>query len=455
MKLEEKKFKGIWWFNEEKYDGELTIISNENIILSLGNWLNKKDGKIEFIYGETVFKEKITLYKCHVSSRGEKNVKNVSVHNTIINCEYAVVGEYYDKENFKFNNLYVRYSNLEDWLDNKIIVKDNEEENLFNISYSNIFKKINLIGVEISLTSSWNQNFTGNNNVNIKKYAQVIFTFLEKKDLSFCEDYLNSFNDFLILATQKPIIILEVCEVLNPLDFIYIYKSHSRGNIYSKEINWHEMLFTYNDVKDDLELYLNNFFEKKSFLKKIFSIYSGTILNQNYYIENLFLTFCRLLESFHRYDTQFDSTDLDSFEFEGRKKIVLDRINSDDSIDINIKDWVSDLIGRYGNSKSIKKIFSELIGNVEEILIQKTSKEELINFITLVTKTRHYLTHPGDPKRGNFDYLKHIVPLTYKLEIILICNILKEIEFTTKKIVEMFLTRTELRYFFKDVKWSF
>lgn len=29
MKLEEKKFKGIWWFNEEKYDGELTIISNE------------------------------------------------------------------------------------------------------------------------------------------------------------------------------------------------------------------------------------------------------------------------------------------------------------------------------------------------------------------------------------------------------------------------------------------
>lgn len=454
MKLEDKNFKGIWWYEEERYIGELIIIPNESIILSLENRLNKEDREIDFIYGETVFKEKITLYKCHVSSWGERNIKNVSVYNTKIDCGYAVVGEYYDKENFKFCNLHVRYSSLEDWLNNKINVKNNKNEPSFNISYSNIFKKIDLTKVEIVLTSCLNQYFT-NNSVSIKKNSQVIFNFLEKRELSVCEEYLNSFNDFLILATQKPIIILEICEVLNLSDFIYIYKSHSRGNIYSKEINWHEMLFSYNDIEDDLELYLKKFFEEKSFLKKIFSIYSGTILNQNYYIENLFLTFFRLLESFHRYNTQFDSTDLESFEFEERKKIVLDKMKSDDSIDVKIKDWVSDLIGRYGNSKSIKKIFLELIENVEEILKQKASKEELIDFITLVTKTRHYLTHPGDPKRVDFEYLKNIIPLTYKLEILLICNILKEIGFPSNKIVDIFLTRTELRYFFKDVKWSF
>ena len=98
---------------------------------------------------------------------------------------------------------------------------------------------------------------------------------------------------------------------------------------------------------------------------------------------------------------------------------------------------MENLFGRYGNIKSIKSRIIELINDIRGIFTGIATEDELNNFIQLVVKTIHVLTHPKDPKRKDFKYMKLIIPITRKLEIIVVSYILLETGFKIEQIKDI------------------
>jgi len=463
MGKEQNIFKGIWWLPEKansRMNGILKI-ENNKIILELEGHIKRE--KLKFLLnGKTNDKIEITLLDCYIEKDIKTTIKDGSkIFESIIRCDYAFVGIIYKSESdIKFKEISARYSYFTGWTGiNRPEVKTNKN----SITYNNLELDYNIEtelhdGNKIIIENHWFPDIGRPyaDKLTIEKYSNVKFKFTNSLSFKDCLEYVFYFRNFISISLREAVGILNIDASynLNRSDikifniYCYFYSDYDENKYI-----YYNALFTFKDIKDNFNLYLSNFFEKKGILKYIVDVYSEILQINLRYITEEFLLYTRLLEAYHRNNPKMKSFDLKKEEFKSKRDTVLKLV---ERYKPDLEDWLCGVINRYGNNKSFTNILNDIINSLKIALVSFAFDKRTVKmFIKKVRDTRNILTHPKDEKnKNNNDYTEYIYPMTRKLEIILLAIILKEIGFEDENIKNIFLHKYELRYFYHEHSWK-
>lgn len=220
------------------------------------------------------------------------------------------------------------------------------------------------------------------------------------------DDYRNNIiyhlRNFLSLGTGRavsPIVMkgrIKNCTIESstgestPRDVYIFYAGlNSRINT-SKQFTRRDMLFNYQDVTDNLSVYIQKWFEMAIRLRPVFDLYFGIFDMPFMYIQLQFLTLSQALETYHR--RKYDGFYMAVEKYESIEQILIQAIPVD--LDNSHRDSLKSRI-KYGYEYSLRKRLELILKEVLEPY--KRIIDRLIGnrgeFIDKVVKTRNYLTH--------------------------------------------------------------
>ncbi|MBI5960161.1 MAG: hypothetical protein HY866_15580 [Chloroflexi bacterium] len=408
--MEEFEYKGLWWLPQSpdhQVAGTLKFHPVDGAVLeTTGDTLIRQDGVIETICGYTNKGDPVTLWKC-IRSGETWAVGYVSstyqVHVIFIGCHF----EKY--EDIVFDSISIRYTYLEQW---------------FGISgFSSDFKfseKGERIGTEISYKLP--ERFESRiDNLNIAFYHRhrvvgdqfVDFhmnqaTYVEITPdqpmhyNDFQEDVIYHLRNFLSLGTGSailPIVIIgknknctmKISENESVPRDVYIFYN-PQGSILEEKRKIHpsEKLFYFQDIADNFQTHLQNWFNKAEKLLPVFDLYFGIFYIPSMYIHLEFITLAQALETYHR--RMYGGVYMPAEQYEPIRKALNEAIPTglDDSHRSSIKHKI-----QYGYEYSLRTRLKHILKNV--LAPYQQIVDRLIGnhgeFIGQLVDTRNYLTH--------------------------------------------------------------
>jgi hypothetical protein len=410
LKMEGFEYSGIWWLPENpegRAAGTLKYDPKEGSQLDLiGTFKEPKDLNIfwkpKIILGLTSNGKYITLYKCFET---KFNINFPGFSNSSFLVSMVIVGCHFKKEeDILFNSLSIGYSNLDEWAGISGFRQKTEFDqkghlNKFDVLYEppqNI--EANLGKYKLHVTFNLNAKSDFFNEFNLK---QTTLFRLESTTPVNITDYLDEIaayaRDFLSLAIGKaiyPKIIIGKSNASSTklpdgeivlTDILIFYKLGPFVD-FSKRILSHEMLFTFKDVSDNFELFLNNWLSKSELLQPVYELYFGTLYNPLMYLNHQFLSLAQALESYHRrkFEGKYVSDDAYKEQYQSFLNAIHQDIKSDfrDSLHNKMK-----YLHEFSLRKRLEDIFDKYEKIVESIIPDK------VTFIESVKSTRNFLTH--------------------------------------------------------------
>lgn len=195
-------------------------------------------------------------------------------------------------------------------------------------------------------------------------------------------------------------------------------------------------LFRYSDVEDNLEKYLNTWFDKREELKPLFDLYFGLVYNSNIYLHLQLLTLTQALEAYHRrmYGGQYVSEE----EYQAISKSMKEAIPGNVENDFRQKLKTSlKYQNEYSLIKRLKLILKEVLSPYSEIVEGLVGNVD--QFSSQVKDTRNYLTHYSQELEDeSITNYQNQIQLTQKLKILVQLCLLRELEMPPKIVVKRF-----------------
>jgi len=328
---------GIWFLpeNDKTLSGDLNYLNGEKISLnaySLGkiedinnffsiDTLKPNVSKIDIILGQTNEKGLVTLYDCYNINSGV-SVYNDSLLSPVLtrlpfNAEAILIGKHFvKKDDITFESIIIEFTNLNSWAPflghkRKLFFDNNNKFTGINFNYSlpdDI--KIDLEnGLKFNVLCSFNlEDFSRDKRVfNFVEKIKLEIGVKEPKNLDFFISTIHKLERFFTLAMLMPIYALSVRGKIkenhsNEKVVRNIVEIFYRANKIPANFNERtpkEMLFTYDDISEDLKTLLDNWFAKYELLEPILNLYFNVVyIEESDYINN-FLNLAQALESFH------------------------------------------------------------------------------------------------------------------------------------------------------------
>ncbi|MBX3329894.1 MAG: hypothetical protein KF722_05810 [Nitrospira sp.] len=393
---------GYFWLStqpETKLPGTLYISESCEITLEILGMFGdpiaalKKPGTLSRIVG-LIRSEYITLDLCAYK---RKNVRFSGISKSIITAKFAFLGVAYDdKEVIRFSKFVFSVEGLDEWL---LITGIKTELNADDLSVSIQYDRPKDISLQlpgdINLTFLFSYSMTGGGTELEAKINQKAFIALHSKTEKPIEDFLSlvyKINLFLCFAIDKTV----------SLDFTEgfsqnLMKEGEPGKtvqqpvrIYHKiiphieptpKIYWHDMLFRYDQVAEDLEGLLAKWLANYQLSEPAFNLYFAYKSGAQRYIDGRFLSLVQGIETLHRRNST--KTLMPSDEFKRLVQTLLGGCPSEK------KQWLNARIA-YGNELPLRQRLTEMIEPFQALY---GTKEERITFIEMVIDTRNYLTH--------------------------------------------------------------
>jgi len=463
--LNELEYQGKWWLPEapeEIIDGTLKFIPVRGANLNLnGAFMSIEDinrGFIErdIVLGFSLDGKPLTLYRC---SDVSKTLSAPGYHVSEIRASVLFVGVHFEKsDNIKFQSISIRYSYLDEWINktgfDRLQLLPDQNSKIYGIdmnyrlpeayqvgSVNEFIIKINFSGPIVSYLP---EKFS------VAHETQISLKSLNEEAKSF-ESYIKIFSlieSFLSFA------------VMNPVYPIYIRGNRSSENSLikifyklpdiptsSERLQPQDMLFTFNDISEELGTCFENWIENFELLEPVNTLYFDTIYNPRIQLKNSFLSLVQAIESYHRrrYGGKYQTdTDYQSGIY---KKLV--EIVHSSSLDKTFKEALvnPDGIGgklKYLNEYSLPKRLKDLHrehNNVASLLIPDRKR-----FARDVADTRNYLTHYDETLRGKAKQGKELYKITEQLKFLLEVCFLYELGLSEEKIKQ--LVERNQRYMF-------
>lgn len=390
------RIEGVWWTPDNpdrRFTGILEYTS-ENAVLNL--WGSFKDitefnqqVAPEIILGNSIDGEKLTLSK--ISELGS------TLGSGGFRSRYIVIhvfrGIHFNKkEDIKFKNVTVRFSNFDNWLAiSGFQITPNLETGGMEIKHTppslipaiiNDFYKI-IISFRVSHSIS-------HKDIKDVHLTQTGVTIIESKEEKPFTEFLkvqHHLRNFLSLAMMSPCYPLfvigrvEDSKLPNGYSDVGIFYSHKAPQTMEGIHDLH-MLFRFHDISANFEQYLKNWFDKVETLEPVFNLYFGTFYNSDMYLDHMFLNTVQSVESYHRRTMTNKIWSEDEF-----MKIQEEATNC---VSDKYKEWVKNKF-QYGNEPSLRKRIKELLDAVNEVLGEFSIYN--YEFIDDVVNTRNYLTH--------------------------------------------------------------
>lgn len=406
----EFEYKGKFWLPEKPKNviqGILRYNSNEGGELELyGSFLENNipipinlDKEKQIILGITD-NGMVTLYKCfNNNSSFNLNVGTQAtyyIETIFIGCHFK------NTEEIKFKQLTVSYTNLDDWIGitglNREISLDNDNNfQRLNISYEYPedfefnFDKFTIkiaFGFQNSferfkadLSQNTTMKIIPENSLHLKNYQEKPLFLIPR---------------FLSLAVGKPVYPIYMIGINDKFKVkvndeekfidISIYSGSRNYEEPQKNLNIHDMFFTFGDVREDLEECLKNWFTKYDKLGPIYNLYFSSLYNPYNYLETDFLNLAQAIETYHR--RMFKGKYLESSEYREISSSLKDEIpdNVTDEHRESLKSKID-----FGNEFSLKTRLIKIFDKYQDALELLIPEKDI--FIKDVRNTRNYYTH--------------------------------------------------------------
>ncbi|MHA1308130.1 MAG: HEPN domain-containing protein [Candidatus Heimdallarchaeota archaeon] len=423
---------GKWWLPnkpDEKVSGKLTI-GEDSIHLKIEELLpvDSKSKSFDIILGEDANQQKITLYETHLPHETTKNIW----------ATYVLFGSHFEKKDeIKFTNLSFRFQNFAEWMNKDVINVKYVSEEETNVNVSGYSFEYNFTNLKIIVKYIPQYVKTGTTLLTIKHDPLIILEFNEPILL---EDYMKfvwSLQDFFILLTNRKI---------RPFG----YRTHSKTD--NKDISivfqeskeprvehyfGEEIPFT--KIKDNLNVYLNNWMQKENELKSACDLFLGLIYS-DVYSEFKLLAYTQIIESYHR--NIIGGEFLSESKYEPIKQILTKAIPG--KLVKNHKDSLKSRI-KYGYEYSLRKRLKDIIKKYwNDYLSQFINDKNL--FENQVIETRNYLTHYSDSGKKQF-ILKDEKLVHLNLKLKLLCHVLLLVEIgISKELITLFIKNSGTKY---------
>lgn len=470
-------FKGEWFLPnniDNKIKGILTFKPNDrySILEIFGSFYEYQDVyDFDLILGNTFDGNEITLYRCYVKNLRSvprsaeydfrKNNSNLQP-SSIYQLEYIFEGAHITNvEDLSFQKVSVEIFNLAEWVGVHGFGNYNHDfRHKEGLKIDCTYYEPNPIDFKISDKLNGTFNFFSSTSsisrfqkeCKITQTTYLTLTSIEYLDFFTCLDYINKFQNFLVISLFNHINPTTI-ELSSDKFFdehrigdnefeqipkqINLYYSHIKKNIERPKTNF-EMLFTYEDIKLQFPVLISKWFEKYELLKPTFSLLFYQFYLNEHYINVLFLNLAQATESFHYLLNIDNNKTLPSEEFDRRKKIIKESI-----LDKEICGWVSNqLYNGLSLDARLRALF--LNYSIPAIILDYIGDLDL--FIKQLKSSRNYYTHYNPKEKDKALHGSDLVELYKKMQLLLISVILLEVGFE-ERLLNNFFTYKASRVF--------
>jgi hypothetical protein len=465
-------FKGEWFLPnniENKIIGTLTFIPSElysilELFGSLGNDF-ENDGDFNLILGKTIKGDHITLYNCRVfKSSGfprNKNTKNQVLDSNILqtsslNVECIFTGIHIDNlDDLVFKKIETEIYNLEDWvgIDGfSRISREYIDKTSLKIDFNYLTPKPIEFKINDTLGGAFNFLIKPNTLTSFQKeynFIQTTFLSIISSDYLPFNQFLENvyiFQNFLVISMYSHTNTLSIeffadrfterikggieNEFIEIPKRIKFYKGHRKKIERERPKRHFEMLFTYDDIKEDFPIIIINWFEKYNILSSSFNLFFYQFYLNERYIDVLFLNLAQAAETLH-YHLNPERKRIDVDKFKQFKKELKEKLP------IELFSWVNDELS---NHLYLDTRLNELIEKYSNKILLKRIGETKI-FIKNIKDTRNYLTHFNPELKNKSLKGIELVDLYEKLQLLLITAILIESGFSKELVEKLFVNK--------------
>lgn len=205
----------------------------------------------------------------------------------------------------------------------------------------------------------------------------------------------------------------------------FLYSDYFFNEKYKSGKEYYDFLFTYQDVKDFFPYVIKLWFNLFEKISPSVNLLIELLLKRQYPLEIKFLSAIQAVETFHR--NVFGSTIVSKEEHNHRLNLIIN------SVPIDLSDWLKEKLA-FSNEPNLRKRLKDIY---DSIPIEVTGKliSNKKDFIDSVVNTRNYYTHYNSSIKKRVMNNGDILKTVEKLKILLICSILKKLQFNKEQII--------------------
>jgi len=404
--MEEFEFQGIWWFPESEdhqVAGTIKFQPMSGTVLEvIGDDFGQINESVDIICGFTNKGDPVTLYKC-------QEIENTWATG-YVGCRYRIqvtfIGCHFTKEeDIVFDGLQIEYFNFQEWLGITGFT-DNSRSFWSDTSSPVEVKYARPKRIEIQVNNlniafvSWLSPHFDSFDIRLKQSSFIEIT--PDKPMHYNQYHRQAIyhlRNFLTLGIGAPMLPKNVLgknlkntregtEIPRPNEIFYSPKGASVGN--KDNIGSWDMLFRYEDIADNFQRYLQNWFSLAEKLRPVIDIYFGISYIPSIYIHLEFLTLTQALEAYHRH--MHGGEYMAKENYQSIEQALNDAIP--DEVDNGHRDSLKSRI-RYGYQYSLRRRLALILRDILEPYNQIVNKffEHQAVFIKKLVDTRNYYTH--------------------------------------------------------------
>ncbi|MFV2045449.1 MAG: HEPN domain-containing protein [Anaerolineales bacterium] len=447
---DQSKYAGYWWLPrdpEMRIPGALQFSHEQGLILDLSGNLDRKyteDPRGFNILGETSFGELVTVYQAIRRSSQYPGADPTAGESSFI-ANKAFIGAHFEEmDDAQFKSAAFQLNHLDSWLQLEIMDYQYRDSG-FSVEYTRpemlSFNPTDDIEIRIGFESVGPNIGAAVTDISFTHRAMLIIELSEVAHFNTFGEILSHLANLLALAVVTPVNPTRTFAWLPPAEnsdearpgakievLLPIYRAPQE-----EEIHWFDMLFTYKDLEDRFDTFLENWFKKRDTLDPVFDLFFGVLYNLSPYPITTFLNYVQALETYH---IRTMSNEVDPPEMH-RERIgrILDAAPTDD------RDWLAEKLG-WSNRPALAHRLKELIDLYPFPVTGQAGSHDA--FIKRVRDTRNYYTH-YDPsleeKAAKGGYLKG---LSMTVGSLLEGLVLLELGFAIEEVKEMQWKRRRL-----------
>ena len=443
MRVEEEyKRTGYFWLpeKEEKIPGILTINDGGKIELEIVGLFDESiealngDDNLSRIIGHVEKDGMVTLENCFYT---RKNFSFGGISKSKVLVNQVLSGAAWDKdEKVTFNTLSFSVDCLDEWVGISGINVDNDLDNrTATISYAPPQDISFLLdnGMEIWLCFAYTlPGFPCLKEAKITQRAYFKISSSSLCELSEFTTLAFKITNLMCFAMDETVSIKnlsatssEIMRNVGEKKHPQAIKIYYQSNPYTEKEpskSWHDMLFTFGTIKNNLKQIFNNWINAYEYLSPALGLYFSTKTGAQKYLDGKFLALAQALETYHRRTSE--ETLMEPKEFDILVNNILKDCPEDNS------EWLKGRL-MHGNEINLGKRIKKIIEPFNKHL--GTSKERG-KLLRKIVDTRNYLTHYNDALKDKAANDRDLWVLCLKMELIFNLHFLKVIGFTDDEI---------------------
>ncbi len=374
---------------------------------------------------------KLTLLNCYLTHR-DTSMHPIESPDEYETSEYTVsqlfVGKHFPTADIELNGLSVQYHNLNEWFDISGINHDYDFE-------SDIYEKIEFVKTQ-TFEGPLLEDLSYKIIFHVEKETSAVKLFkgsFEQIPLIFVEGkQKRSFRDLLdyqlklrnliqigIFYGLPHILSMEGYINDDPFEKCYIYYTNDVAQRISTTINYYNMFFTFDKIRQYLPFMFRKWLKLYEKYKDVFSLYFDIIWYPVLPREGEFNNLVQALEGYHR--IKFKELKFPKPYFKSLIRNIRTRCTNSDEKKIIKK------IQSYANEPDLKNRLRRITDEFPYIF---SSQKERKEFIKSVVGTRTYLAHrePGLQAISSSD--DEMYYLIQKLHVVLVASMIKDSPFS-------------------------